>query len=110
MIMIKSLRGRLFVGLTTIIILTGAIGGMLVYMARELQDSVLIQLASLAQNGSFSGGQPLHGVEEDTKVWLIELGKAPRGLPDDRQLFSLQDGLQIATRKGQPIRVLLRTR
>jgi two-component system, OmpR family, sensor kinase len=113
--MIKSLRGRLFVGLTTIIILTGAIGGMLVYNwafdeARELQDSVLIQLASLAQNGSFFGGQPLHGVEEDTEVWLIELGKAPRGLPDDRQLFSLQDGLQIATRNGQPIRVLLRTR
>jgi two-component system, OmpR family, sensor kinase len=113
--MIKSLRGRLFIGVTAIIILTGAIGGMLVYNwafdeARELQDSVLIQLASLAQNGSFSGGQPLHGVEEDTEVWLIELGKTPRGLPDDHQLFSLQDGLQIATRKGQPIRVLLRTR
>jgi two-component system, OmpR family, sensor kinase len=103
--MIKSLRGRLFIGVTAIIILTGAIGGMLVYNwafdeARELQDSVLIQLASLAQNGSFSGGQPLHGVEEDTEVWLIELGKTPRGLPDDHQLFSLQDGLQIATRKG----------
>src|ERR1700752_1571723 len=102
MIMIKSLRGRLFVGLTTIIILAGAIGGMLVHNwaldeARELQDSVLIQLASLAQNGGFSGGQPLHGVEEDTDVWLFDLGKAPRGLPDDRQLFSLQDGLQIAT-------------
>jgi two-component system, OmpR family, sensor kinase len=113
--MIKSLRGRLFIGLTTIIILTGAIGGMLVYNwafdeARELQDSVLIQLASLAQNGSFSDGEPLHGVEEDTDVWLIELGKTPRGPPDDRQLFALQDGLQIATRKGQPIRVLLRTR
>jgi two-component system, OmpR family, sensor kinase len=50
--MIKSLRGRLFIGVTAIIILTGAIGGMLVYNwafdeARELQDSVLIQLASL---------------------------------------------------------------
>ena len=113
--MINSLRGRLFIGLTTIIILTGAVGGMFVYNwafdeARELQDSVLIQLASLAQNGSFSDGQPLHGVEEDTEVWLIELGKTPRGLPDDRQLFALQDGLQIATRQGQPIRVLLRTR
>jgi two-component system OmpR family sensor kinase len=113
--MITSLRGRLFIGLTTIIILTAAVGGMLVYNwafdeARELQDSVLIQLASLAQNGSFSDGQPLHGVEKDTDVWLIELGKTPRGPPDDRQLFALQDGLQIATRKGQPIRVLLRTR
>ena len=62
-----------------------------------MQDSILIQLASLAQNGGFSGGQPLHGVEEDTEVWLIELGKTPRGLADDRQLFTLQDGLQVAT-------------
>jgi two-component system, OmpR family, sensor kinase len=112
---IRSLRARLFVGLTAIIVLTGAIGGMFAYRwafdeAIEIQDSVLIQLASLAQNGSFSGGQPLHGVEEDTEVWLIELGMTPRGLPDDRQLFGLRDGLQVATRKGQPIRVLLQTR
>ena len=113
--MIRSLRGRLFVGLTAIILLTGAIGGMFAYSwafgeAIELQDSILIQLASLAQNASFSGGQPLHGVEEDTEVWLIELGKTPRGLADDRQLFTLPDGLQVATWKNQPIRVLLRTR
>jgi two-component system OmpR family sensor kinase len=97
------------------IVLTGAIGGLFAYEwafdeATEIQDSVLIQFASLAQNGSFSGGQPLHRVEEDTEVSLIELGKSPRGLPDDRQLFELQDGLQVATRKGQPIRALLRTR
>jgi two-component system, OmpR family, sensor kinase len=113
--MIRSLRGRLFVGLTAIIALTAAIGGMFAYSwafgeAIEMQDSILIQLASLAQSGSFSGGQPLHGVEEDTEVWLIELGKTPRGLADDRQLFTLQDGLQVATWKKQPIRVLLRTR
>ena len=113
--MIKSLRGRLFVGLTVIILLTGAIGAMFAYNwafgeAIELQDSILIQLASLAQNASFSGGQPLHGVDEDTEVWLIELGKTPRGSVDDRQLFTLQEGLQVATWKNQPIRVLLRTR
>jgi two-component system OmpR family sensor kinase len=113
--MIRSLRGRLFIGLTAMIILTGAIGGMFAYSwafgeAIEMQDSILIQLASLAQSGSFSGGQPLHGVEEDTEVWLIELGKTPRGLADDRQLFALQDGLQVATWKNRPIRVLLRTR
>jgi two-component system, OmpR family, sensor kinase len=113
--MIRSLRGRLFVGLTAIILLTGAIGSMFAYRwalgeAIELQDSILIQLASLAQNGSFCGGQPLHGVEEDTQVWLIELGKTPRGLADDRQLFTLPDGLQVATWKKQSVRVLLRTR
>jgi two-component system OmpR family sensor kinase len=113
--MIRSLRGRLFFGLTAVILLTGATGSMFAYRwafgeAIEMQDSILIQLASLAQNASFSGGQPLHGVEEDTEVWLIELGKTPGGPADDRQLFTLQDGLQVATRKHQPIRVLLRTR
>jgi two-component system OmpR family sensor kinase len=113
--MIRSLRGRLFLGLTAIIVLTGVTGSLLVYRwafreAAELQDSVLIQLASLAQNGSFSDGQPLLGVEQDTDVWLIELGTIPRGPADDRQLFGLKDGLQVATRKGQPIRALLRTR
>jgi two-component system, OmpR family, sensor kinase len=113
--MIRSLRGRLFIGLTAIILLAGAIGGMFAYSwafgeAIEMQDSILIQLASLAQSGGFSDGQPLHGVEEDTEVWLIELGKTPRVSPDDGQLFTLQDGLQVATWKNQPVRVLLRTR
>ncbi len=113
--MIRSLRARLFVGLTAIILVSGAIGGMFAYSwafgeAIELQDSILIQLASLAQNAGFSGGQPLHGVEEDTEVWLVELGKTPRGLAEDRQLFNLPDGLQVATWKKQPVRVLLRTR
>ena len=70
--MIRSLRGRLFIGLTVIILLTGAIGSMFAYRwafgeAIELQDSILIQLASLAPNASFSGGQPLHGVEESPR-------------------------------------------
>jgi two-component system, OmpR family, sensor kinase len=113
--MIRSLRGRLFTGLTAIIILTGAIGGMFTFNwafdeAIEMQDSILAQIASLAQNSGFSGGQPLPGVEEDAEVWIIELGKAPHGSADDRQLWSHQDGLHVATRAGQPIRVLLRTR
>ncbi len=113
--MIRSLRGRLFIGLTAIIMTTGAIGGIFAYKwafdeAAEIQDSVLIQLASLARNGGLGGGQSLHRVEEDTEVWLIELGQIARGPADDRRLFGLQDGLHIATRKGQPIRVLLQTR
>ena len=40
----------------------------------------------------------------------MELGKAPHGSADDRQLWSYQDGLHVATRAGQPIRALLRTR
>ena len=60
--MIGSLRGRLFVGLTAMIVLTGGIGGIFAYRwafdeAIEIQDSALIQIANLAQNGSFNGGQ-----------------------------------------------------
>ena len=113
--MIRSLRGRLFIGLTAIIILTGAIGGMFAFNwafdeAIEMQDSILTQIASLAQNSGFSGGQPLPGVEEDAEVWIMELGKAPHGSADDRELWSYRDGLHVATRAGQPIRVLMRTR
>jgi two-component system, OmpR family, sensor kinase len=113
-VMIRSLRGRLFLGLTTIIILTGAIGSMLAYNwafeeANELQDSELIQLASLAANGGFNTGT-LGGVEEDAEVWVVELGTTPRGSADDRRLFGLKDGLQLAQRNGQLIRALLRTR
>jgi two-component system OmpR family sensor kinase len=113
--MIGSLRGRLFIGLTAMIVLTGAIGGAFAYKwafdeAIEIQDSALIQIASLAQNGSFIGGQPVLEIEEDAQVWLIELGKTLHGIPDERQLFELKDGLHTANWKGQSIRVLLRTR
>jgi two-component system OmpR family sensor kinase len=112
---ITSLRGRLFIGLTAMIILTGAIGGAFAYRwafdeAIEIQDSVLIQIASLAQNGGFNGGQPFPEIEENAQLLLIDLGKTPRGTPDERRLFGLRDGLHTASWKGQPIRVLLRTR
>jgi len=113
--MIRSLRGRLFLGLTAVIVLTGALGGMFAYTwaydeAIEIQDSALMQLASLAQNGSFDSGEPVHGIEENAEIWLVELGTTPRGPLDDRQLFGLTDGLHTTTRKEQPIRVLVRTR
>lgn len=108
--MIRSLRGRLFAGLTAIILLTGLVGGLFAHHwafdeAIEMQDSVLIQIAGLVQAGSLSGGRALHGVDEDAEVWLID-----QASEDDGQLWGLKDGLALATRKGQPIRVLLRTR
>lgn len=108
--MIRSLRGRLFAGLTAIILLTGLVGGLFAHRwafneAIEMQDSVLTQIAGLVQSGSLAGGRELHGVDEVAEVWLID--QAP---DDDAQLWSLKDGLGLATRKGQPIRVLLRTR
>lgn len=108
--MIRSLRGRLFAGLTAIILLTGIASGLFAYHwafneAIEMQDSVLIQIAGLVQSGSLTGGRELHGVDEDAEVWLID-----QASEDDATLWSLKDGLALATRKGLPIRVLLRTR
>lgn len=108
--MIRSLRGRLFAGLTAIILLTGLAGGLFAHHwafneTIEMQDSVLIQIAGLVQSGSLTGGRELHGVDEDAEVWLID-----QASEDDAKLWSLKDGLALATRKGQPIRVLLRTR
>lgn len=113
--MIGSLRGRLFIGLTAMILLTGAIGGVFAYKwafdeAIEIQDSALIQIASLAQNGSINGGRPSPEIEEDAQVRLIELGNIPHGTSDERQLFGLKDGFHTARWKGPSIRVLLRTR
>lgn len=108
--MIRSLRGRLFAGLTAIILLTGIVGGLFAHHwafneAIEMQDSVLIQIASLVQSGSLTGGRELHGVDEDAEVWLID-----QASEEDATLWNLKDGLALATRKGLPIRVLLRTR
>ncbi|MGY3603808.1 MULTISPECIES: sensor histidine kinase [unclassified Bradyrhizobium] len=113
--MLKSLRARLFVGLTAIIVLTGAIGGTFAYLwayseTIEMQDSVLIQVGTFALNASVRESQPVNGVDAEAEVAVIELGTVPRGSADDRKLWTLPDGLHNGTYKGQPIRVLLRTR
>src|SRR5882762_4506161 len=113
--MTKSLRTRLFVGLTAIILLAGCVGGVFAYIwafdeAIEMQDSILIQIGSLAQNGGIKSDQSLHGVDADAEVMFMELGTAPHGSVEDRQLWSFQDGLHVASRNGRSMRVLLRTR
>ena len=113
--MTKSLRARLFVGLTTVILLAGSVSGVFAYIwafdeAIEMQDSVLIQTGGLLQNGSVKNDQSLHGVDADAEVVVMELGTVPRGSAADRQLWSFQDGLHVASRQDGSIRVLLRTR
>jgi two-component system, OmpR family, sensor kinase len=115
--MTRSLRARLFVGLTAIILLAGAVGGVFAYIwafdeAIEMQDSILIQIGSLLQNGSVKSDQSLRGVDADAEVEVMELGTAtaPRGSAEDRPLWRLQDGLHVASRQGGSMRVLLRTR
>ncbi len=113
--MTKSLRVRLFVGLTAVILLTGCLGGVFTYLwafdeAIEMQDSVLIQIGSLMQNGGLKSDQSLRGVDADAEVDVTELGTAPHGSVEERRLWSLQDGLHVASRTGQSAWVLLRTR
>ena len=113
--MTKSLRARLFVGLTAVILLAGCIGGVFTYIwafdeAIEMQDSILIQIGSLLPNGSVKSDQSLHGVDAETDVEVMELGTGSRGSPEERQLWSLRDGLHVASLSGRSIRVLLGTR
>ncbi|MDA9425079.1 hypothetical protein XH97_23595 [Bradyrhizobium sp. CCBAU 53380] len=113
--MITSLRGRLFAGLTAIILLTGIIGGLFAHRwafneAIEMQDSVLIQIAGLVQTGSLAGGRDLHGVDEDAEVWLIDQAATAHDTEYESGLWKLKDGFALATRNGQPIRVLMQTR
>jgi len=112
--MIRSLRGRLYLGLSLVILLAAAVGAMITYAwafdeAIEIQDSVLLQVASLAQGGSV-GGTPVHGIEESSDVRIIELGTSPPSPTEYRHLFSLQDGPHVTTYDGQRLRLLLRTR
>jgi two-component system OmpR family sensor kinase len=113
--MIKSLRGRLFTGLTAIIVLTGAAGGTLAYKwayneAIEMQDSVLTQIGTFAMNASTRQSQPVGGVDAESEVVVLELGPTPDGSADDRRLWTLHDGLHNDVRQGRQIRVSLRTR
>jgi len=113
--MTKSLRARLFVGLTAVILLAGCIGGAFTYLwafdeAIEMQDSILIQIGSLLQNGGVKSDQSLRGIDVDADVDVTELGAAAHGPAEERRLWSLQDGLHVASRTGQSARVLLRTR
>ena len=113
--MIKSLRGRLFFGLTAVIILTGAIGGGLAYNwayseAIEMQDSVLMQIGTFAKTTSLGQSQFVHGVDADAEIAIVELGSAPQGTSDDRRFWVSKDGLRNEVYGGQPVRVLLCTR
>src|SRR5437899_2784118 len=100
--MTKSLRARLFVGLTAVILLAGCIGGAFTYLwafdeAIEMQDSTLIQIGSLLQNGSVKSDQSLRGVDADAEVDVTELGATPHGPAEERRLWSLQDGLHVTS-------------
>ena len=113
--MIHSLRGRLFVGLTLMIVATGGSAGYLTFRwafdeAIEMQDSLLSQIGAVALNATFRNDMPLRGVDADAQVLIEELGNVAPRTRDDSLLWSFPDGLHDTNRGGQPWRVLLQTR
>ncbi|MFB9266571.1 ATP-binding protein [Bradyrhizobium erythrophlei] len=113
--MLESLRGRLFIGFTAIIVVTGCIGGLFAYVwafneAIEMQDAVLIQIGAVVQGETFPDSQPVTGVDAEARVTVAEIGKFHHDSDNDRQFVNLPDGLHNGVREGQPVRILLRTR
>ena len=107
--LISSLRGRLFVGLTVFIVGTGLAGGYLAFRwafeeAIELQDAILLQVGSLASKSHLTDLPAEGSIDGEARVVIDELtpppgdpapaGSLPR-LPQD-----LPDGLQTIKRGG----------
>jgi two-component system OmpR family sensor kinase len=114
--MTHSLRGRLLIGLTLMIVSTGLVAGAVGFRwafdeAIEMQDSILTQIGALALKTRFQNDVPINsGVEAEAQVTIEELGDRPSGTSDARSLWTLQDGLHVVSRDQKPWRVLLRTR
>ncbi len=109
---VASLRSRLFLGITVMILVTGGIGGWLAYRwayseAIEMQDSVLIQIGSLVQAGTIGGSKPIRGVDTNAEVTMIELPALPCAESEPCRLAQLPDGLHLAVLNGEPVRALL---
>jgi two-component system OmpR family sensor kinase len=110
--MMGSLRGRLFIGLTVMIVATAAGAGILAFNwafdeAIELQDSILIQIGTIAGNVHFDDNPAAGGdVDAEAKVVIEEINDAP----DREALRLLPDGLHVVSRAHQAWRLLIRTR
>jgi two-component system OmpR family sensor kinase len=110
--MTHSLRGRLLIGLTAMIVSTGLVAGALGFQwafdeAIEMQDSILNQIGALARTTRFQNDMPINsGVDAEAEVTIEELGNRPNGSSDARSLWNLQDGLHVVSRDQKPWRVL----
>lgn len=118
--LISSLRGRLFAGLTIFIVGMALAAGYLAYRwafdeAIELQDAILLQVGSLAERNHLSTELPSEGnIDGEAQVLIEEIvpgvagvdqGNALSNLPSD-----LPDGLQTVARGESRWRILVRTR
>jgi len=112
----NSLRGRLFIGLAVVVVLTGLAAGGLAFRwsfdeANELQDAILLQVGALAVQKPVDANPTVpKGVDAEARVVVEELGKASNAqaetllpsLPAD-----LPNGLQTIFRGDHQWRVLV---
>lgn len=109
-----SLRSRLFVGITMIIVITAVIGGSLAYRwayneTIEMQDSVLMQIGSFVKSGSVAGTGTIRGVDDDAEVTVFELPGTACEASDLCKMAKLPDGLSLGTVNGDAVRAFLTT-
>lgn len=117
--MIKSLRGRLFLGLALVVVLAGMGAGGLVYRwsydeAIELQDAILQQVGTLAARDRLRPEISVpDGIEAEDQVLIEELGDlsdAQSRLQLPVLATDLPNGLQTLSRGENQWRVLVLTR
>jgi two-component system OmpR family sensor kinase len=114
--MTHSLRGRLFIGLTLMMLATGLGAGLVGFQwafdeAIEMQDAILSQIGDFALNTRLRNDTSINaGVDADARVMVEELGDRPSGGTGSRALWVLPDGLHVVLRDQKPWRFLLKTR
>lgn len=113
-IVMRSLRARLFVGLTVTIVVAGLGAGALAYNwafdeAIELQDSILIQIGAAAGALHTPDTTPA-GIDAEARVVIEPLDGPGSDTKDRRALKNLPDGLHVVARSNGPWREFIRTR
>lgn len=114
----SSIRARLFIALTAVVILAGLVSGLAIYRwafgeAIELQDGLIIQVGSFLSDRPISPDlKPTRGVEPDVRVSAVELNGIPTTDAPPLAFVpkGVSDGLQTLDLQGKPWRVLVQTR
>ncbi|MDB5615964.1 ATP-binding protein [Tardiphaga sp.] len=114
--MTHSLRGRLLIGLTFMILVTGIGAGAFGYRwaydeAIEEQDRTLTHIAAFVLQTRFPVGKSVSsGAGDRTRIIIDELGSTPDQGHRSRVLAPFGEGLHVITIDNEPWRVLIRIR
>jgi two-component system OmpR family sensor kinase len=111
-----SLRARLYVGFSAIILLAGLAAGGTTFRwayqeAIELQDSVLLQIGALAVRNRIQAGSPVEsGIDAEARVTIQGLGQSQQQISGGPRVpDGVPDGLQTIQGTKSAWRVLVRT-